>query len=369
MKDCKYRFARPVLPPIEAWAPFFAEAYRDRWFSNFGPLSRRLELELHERYGAREGVCVLSSSATSGLAACLIARNLKGPVLVPAFTFPASLSAVLMAGAPPLIVDVDPETWMVSPAVLAQALQESRAQAAMVVSPFGLRQNFAEHMRICREHDALLIIDNAAGLGVRREIEEQPPDMLEVCSMHATKPFAIGEGGVIFANTACEERLRGALNFALTTHARPEGPRWGINGKIPEIGAAIGLAQLENFDSQLKARRHFVEAYVEILGAFTGLSYVKDPGRSPWQFFPALLPSSDRATRFVDHAAELGLEIRRYYRPSLSVWPGVELAHACPIAENLSGRMCCLPVYSDATVEERHTLSTLVQRALRSALA
>jgi dTDP-4-amino-4,6-dideoxygalactose transaminase len=274
-----------------------------------------------------------------------------------------------MAGAHPLIIDVDPETWIVSPAVLEQALQETKAQAAMIVSPFGLRQSFAEHIRVCREHDALLVIDNAAGLGVRREIEEQPPDMLEVCSMHATKPFAVGEGGVIFANTACEESLHGALNFALTTCARPEGPRWGINGKMPEIGAAIGLAQLETFDSQLKARRHFAKAYVEVLGRFTDLSYVRDAGRSPWQFFPVLLPSSDLATRFIDDAANLGLEIRRYYRPSLSIWPGVELAHACPIAENLSERMCCLPVYSDASPVERADMAGIVERSLQATLS
>lgn len=365
----KYRYLRSCLPPPEAWLPHMQQAYREQWFSNFGPLSRQLERELQASYGAKGGVCVLACSATAGLAACLIAQGIQGAVLLPAFTFPASLSAVLMAGCRPVIVDVDRETSIVSPARLDQALQATKARAAMVVSAFGLKQSFDEHIRICRKHGAVLLIDNAAGLGLRREDAEQAPDVTEVCSMHATKPFAVGEGGVIFAGTAREENLRSALNFALSTYSRAEGPSWGINGKMPEISAAIGLAQLRSFDLQLQARHRFIEGYLAILGRFSGLSYVSDLDRSTWQSFPVLLPREDQAERLIAGAADLGLEIRRYYRPSLSIWPGVELAHPCPIAEDLGNRMCCLPVYCDASPPEREEMVAIVEAAMRRALS
>jgi dTDP-4-amino-4,6-dideoxygalactose transaminase len=366
----EYRFpiVRPNLPSPAAWSSLVAETYASRWFSNFGPLSVRLERALGAAFSSEEGACVLTCNATAGLAACLISHGISGSVLVPAFTFPASASAVRMAGAKPLLVDVDRQTWAMSAAVLDETLCTTAAPAVMLVAPFGISQDFHEHIEICRRHNALLVIDNAAGLGVPRQHVENTPGVLEVYSMHATKPFAVGEGGVIFTNKAQEEIVRATLNFGLRAPYRVHGPQWGINGKMSEFHAAIGLAQMECYKLHGQARQRVVTRYVDALSKLPDLTYPLDGSRSPWQFFPVLLPSVTAAMRMIARAAESGLEIRNYYRPSLSVWPGMDCAHPCPVSEELSGRMCCLPVYSDASEAERDEMLEIVLRAACAAL-
>ena len=278
------------------------------------------------------------------------------------------MSAVLMARAHPLIVDVDRENWIVSPATFDEALGTTGAKAAMLVAPFGIRPDFHEHAEICRKHGALLLLDNAAGLGSAREITGNGTGIHEIYSLHVTKPFAVGEGGLIFAQRDQEDRLRAALNFALRSRAWPDGPRWGINGKMSEIHAAIGLAQLHRFQSFLSKRRHFAECYIEHLAPFSTLRFPRDSMRAPWQLFPVVLPSPKHAERFVERAAARGMEILRYYRPSLADWPHVTLAHPCPNAEWLSERMCCLPIYGDASTDEHDEIIAIVCRSLQEGL-
>src|SRR5262249_3351885 len=114
-QDYRFPLVRPALPEPAKWLPFLEESYRTRWFSNFGPVSPRLEGDLPGTLGAPGEVFVRGSSATGGLAACLIAAGAAGPVLVPAFTFPATFAAVRMAGLAPILIDVDERRWSSSP--------------------------------------------------------------------------------------------------------------------------------------------------------------------------------------------------------------------------------------------------------------
>src|SRR4051812_35388321 len=165
-------------------------------------------------------VCISASSATAGLSAALLACGREGPVLLPAFTFPASLGAVRAAGREALVMDVSPETWAIDAADLARVLRLERVGAVMLVSPFGLRQDFSEQIAVCRHYEAAVVIDSAAGLGAERTERPAQPDVWEVYSMHATKPFGVGEGGVVFAHPQTAEAVRAGLNFSLQAPRR-----------------------------------------------------------------------------------------------------------------------------------------------------
>jgi dTDP-4-amino-4,6-dideoxygalactose transaminase len=109
----KYRFpvVRSAFPAPEKWRPYLEESYAQNLFTNFGPAANRFETALTGQFGEKNDAFIAVSSATAGLAACLIAEQVSGIVLVPAFTFPATTAAVRMAGAEPMLVDVDPVTW------------------------------------------------------------------------------------------------------------------------------------------------------------------------------------------------------------------------------------------------------------------
>ena len=355
-----------MVPPVAKWAHYLEPAYRAKWFSNFGPVVHQFETELSKRLCHADEVVTTTNNCTSGIAASLIAQNVFGTVLIPAFTFPATASAVTMARAEPCVLDVDRNTWCLSASLLEKALNLEKCGAVVLVAPFGLRQNFAAHFKICARHGVPALIDNAAGLSTKAS-PLPSESCFEIYSLHATKPFAIGEGGAIRSRASEAEALRRALNFGLRRGSVPGGS-WGINGKLPEVSAAIGLAVLEDFDRIIAHRQATALRYIALLKDFDNLDYPMEVERAPWQVFPVLLPSPVMANQFIKRAAEESLQVRRGYHPSLEDWPGTRKIAACPNARWLAERMVALPIYSDISEDELSHIIEIVRRCLKEVL-
>jgi dTDP-4-amino-4,6-dideoxygalactose transaminase len=366
-----YRFPaiRPEVPAMAQWSHHLARAEASNWFTNFGELSLELERALLVRWGFSGSAVVCTNNGTSGIAAPLIAEDVSGPVLLPAFTFPATFSAVKMAGRQPVLMDVSLEEWLVDANELDRRLGETKARAAVLVSPFGLNCDFSRHIEVARAHKAVLIIDSAAGLGLERSNIESAGHVYEAYSMHATKPFGIGEGGAIFCARAAASKLRSALNFGLPTRFGADVSSWGINGKISEAHAAVGLAVLDSFETRLARRRELAARYIARLNDVAGIEFPADPQRSTWQVFPVLMPTASAANALVDAARQKGMEVRRYYRPSLTHWFNDT---PCPNSDVLAERMICFPIYScddEIAGEMADIVEASVTRALQKAEA
>jgi dTDP-4-amino-4,6-dideoxygalactose transaminase len=363
--EFRFPVVRPAFPTPEEWSPYLKQSYDLHWFSNFGPAVTRFETALTAEFGERGDAFVATSNATAALTACLIADRISGIVLVPAFTFAASAGAVRMAGAEPMLVDVDPVTWACDVHKLAQALDRTNAEAVMLVAPFGITQDFSEHVALCRSRGVAVVIDNAAGLGggprSRRSLRGTAH---EVFSLHATKPFGIGEGGLIHAAADRVNALRSAINFGFPHDPKRSGAGWGINGKMPEFSAAAGLAVLDRYAGVLTFRRAQARRYMELFARFGDIAIHRGLDDTPWSMFPCLMPSAAAAEDVVGEAGGRGLELRRYFRPSLSRWGGIRAAADCSVSEMLAERMICLPVYSRATQEEIAEMHSIVETCL-----
>jgi dTDP-4-amino-4,6-dideoxygalactose transaminase len=364
----QHRLVIPDLPGPAEYLPLLEEMHENGWYSNFGPLVQRFENRLLEMLGVTDETCVSCCNATAGLSAALLATGRSGQVLLPAFTFPASLGAIRAAGLVPVVTDVDAESWTLHGDLLDRALVQSGATMVMLVAPFGIHRDLAADLTICRRRGAALIIDSAAGLGGPRSTEAAQEDVFEVFSMHATKPFAVGEGGAIFAHCTHDAALRSVLNFALTSSAKPQGPLWGFNGKMSEFHAAVGIAQLQRFRDRMHQRQASAAIYKERLSSYSEIVHPPDVSSAPWQVFPVLLPRATVAERFIELAGTVGVEIRRYYRPSLSRWPETPCVRPCPVAEDLSDRMCVLPIRAYTSDPAATHVIDLVIHALDKAL-
>jgi dTDP-4-amino-4,6-dideoxygalactose transaminase len=182
--------------------------------------------------------------------------------------------------------------------------------------------------------------------------------------MHATKPFGVGEGGAIFCAKAVASKIRSALNFGLPTRFGTDVSGWGVNGKISEAHAAVGLAVLDTFETRLSCRRELAARYIARLASVTDIEFPRDPRRSTWQVFPVLMPTEAAASVLVESARQLGMEVRRYYRPSLTHWISEP---ACPNSDSLADRMICFPIYScdDKTAGE---MADIVEASVDCAL-
>lgn len=357
----RYRFVIPSVPKFSSYAEHLSRADKLGIYSNFGPLSRELEDGIIRKFGLAQESAVCCSSATAGLSAALIAGGVRGKVLVPAFTFPASLGAVRAANLEPHVVDVDLNTWTLSSDILDRELNDDIG-AVMLVAPFGMRRDFSESIEKCIARGIQVVVDNAAGLGVARSHRIVQPNVFEVFSLHATKTFAIGEGGVVACHETQSIGVRNAINFALYSD---RAPTWGFNGKLSELHSAVGLAQLEEIQSHVKLRINCAKSYIQKLAQFPMLEMPSEADIAPWQCFPVLFPSAETADNFEAEAAKSGLQIRRYYTPSLSKVAGVSHSD-CPNAEDLSTRMCALPVRSGLAFEEFEEIIQITTNCIRA---
>lgn len=343
----RFPWVRPVLPSSERIAAFLEAARAVGQFSNFGPNNLALETSIEAQYMPGAGVSA-TTSCTVGLSAALLAFDVAGPVLVPAFTFPATHDAIRGAGLQPITIDVDPKTGVISETAVETALARGGVGAVMAVRPYGIWSDLLPIEKACRNHGVPLVIDNASGFGVRLDTTAQYRclNAVEVFSLHATKPAAVGEGGIIVYPQFLHREMRAALNFGMSP-GTPEKLGRGLNGKMDEVRASVARAMLIDLPGRV-AQRQAMAAVLGQLAIESGIEPFVPPGeewRLPWQCFPLMLPQGVQAAVVVQKCAAVGLQVRRYYHPLVGA-SGNPRDFPCALA--LSQRMMCLPIYDGA---------------------
>ncbi|MFQ5542951.1 MAG: DegT/DnrJ/EryC1/StrS family aminotransferase [Nitrospiria bacterium] len=349
------RFINPILPPPEAWQPYLKPAYDSARFTNFGPVYKKFAEALSIKYGG-DRIAVPVSSATSGLSATLMAMKLEGAVVIPSFTFSATAHAVLQAGCRPVFCDIDPITWELSPSALERHLESGSVCAVMPVRSYGFAQDLSPLEKICTHYKIPMIVDSAAALGGVLSSGQSVgiQGLAEVFSLHATKVFGIGEGGVVFCKPHLAEKIKKVVNFGF----EGDDVRFrGMNGKISEFSAAIGLALLRQIDQYVENRNQYNQQYRAFLRSFQDKGLIElpnQPGYSPFQVFPIKLSKKNKPADVMEKAHQRGLELRRYYFPALHktryfknyIGEHINL----PVTDELSDSVLCLPVYSEMSL-------------------
>lgn len=247
-----------------------AQAMLDsRVLTNNGPYV----VELEERIAARIGVkhCVAMSSGTTALSLLARAAKLAGEVIVPSFTFVATAHAFDWVGITPVFCDIDADTWTLD-ASACEALIGPSTSAIVGVHAFGRPCNISALTAVAARHNVPLFFDAAHAFGCTHD--HRPIGSFgdaEVFSFHATKVFHTFEGGAVTTNhDGLAAELRLLRNFGFRGYDDVGGP--GMNGKMPEICAAMGLANLEDFGATLEASQATFERYGEGLAGIPGLA-------------------------------------------------------------------------------------------------
>ncbi len=356
------RFIKPVIPPPEEWAPYLQESYEIGYYTNTGPAVKQFERRLQEKYG-RGRAAVTAPNATNALVAALQALDVTGKVLTPSYTFPATAQAILMAGAEPLFCDIAADTWELDPAVATRMLERERVGAILHLRPYGISRDAAPFETLARKHGIPLVIDSAAALGATASTEGfvgQQGDV-EVFSLHATKVFAIGEGGLSLMRAGLEQRFRQVSNFGISY---PDILARGQNSKMSDFQAAVGLAMLRHIDAHVAQRHRTAANYYRRLSTTPGVQQALHPDLAPWQCYPVLLAKDAEAV--VEACLEQGLELKRgYYQPLHQTSHfGRYAGAALPVTEDLGSRMVLLPVYSDMSLELSDAVLARFIRAL-----
>ena len=329
------------------------------WYTNHGPLAQQLEARLAERMKVRHVVCV--TNATLGLIMACEALGLTGKVIVPAFTFIATVQALSWAGLEPVFCDVDPHTHQITAERVAP-LVDAQTRAILAVNLWGDACPAAPLQALADRHGLKLFFDSAHAMGC--EIGGVPVGNFgscEVFSFHATKVFSTVEGGCIATN---DDALAARLRNIRSSYGA--GPAVDVvktsNGRLSEAQAAIGLMNLDDLDASLANNRALFAQYRQGLHGVPGLTLI-EPRHANKTNHQYVVCEIDEAAFGLSRDALLGLlkaeniVARRYFHPGAhrSV-PYVDslpqFADALPETDRLNGRLLQLP--SGALVRPEH---------------
>ena len=355
----------PDLPRADALAPYLARIDAARWYSNFGPLVRELEDRLGGHFAPEDRVVTLASG-TAGLELVLAALGLPdgARVLLPDFTFVATATAIMRAGLRPVVGDVDPKSWLLTPAVARRSIAARAVDAVMPVATFGCPQDADAWDRFSAETGLPVVIDAAGAFGNQRAGARTHT----VFSLHATKALGAGEGGfVVSRDAALIDRIRRLSNFGIDV-ATGIVDRPGTNAKLSEYHAAVALAALATWSERAAARRAKWRELLEVMSEACPALVAQDrPRDGTYTIAPVLLPAQAVPEAVIDALTQAGVQTRRWYCPPLSRHPGfatVERAGPLDGVAAVSGRVLGVPFHLDLTRADLQRVFGALARAI-----
>ena len=370
MARAEIPFLLPDLPQAEEVLPFLRRIDKTKWYSNFGPLQHELESRLAEAFfpellGASDRI-VACSSGTAAIELALEALTLpkNSRVLVPSFTFAATATAIIRAGYTPIFCDVDPESWSLTPEIAYGVLNYLSVDVVVPVAALGAPQDAIGWGEFAIKTGIPVVIDAAAALG------EQPshPSLTVCYSMHATKRFGIGEGGLVVAPDAHHaEEIRRLSNFGFHDSIVMTA---GSNYKLSEYHAAVGLAQMARLSLLKKRRERVCQAYESHLHLERGCYSVQKNTQLVFNDNETIISlkkpmftstvavqinhAGVDASLLVDELLARGIGVRRWYAPSLHKHNGfnhletvdVNGGRSLVVTESLNASLIGLPFHN-----------------------
>lgn len=241
----KIPYLVPDMPSADELFPFLTEMDSNHWYSNFGPLADRFNHQLRSVFFKNTSLhSLLTSSGTSALEVALHGLNLRpgALVLVPAFTFPATANAIENCGFEPVFCDVDEHSWVLTPEIALEAIASNDIEAVVPVAALGRPLNSNSWHQFSVKTGLPVVIDAAPALGV----QEVTGPVIAAFSLHATKAFGVGEGGVLISESSeFIDEARSRINFGMNSTGCVKAR--GGNAKFSEYHAAVGLAQMQRW--------------------------------------------------------------------------------------------------------------------------
>lgn len=329
------------------------------WISSAGEYVSRFEALLAQFCQVEQAVVCCNGTVALHLAVAALGIGPGDEVIVPSLTFIASANAVAYTGATPVLIDCDPDSWLISLDAVRQAITP-KTRAIMPVHLFGHPAPMDELRAIADEHNLFLIEDAAEAIGATYK-GRMAGGLGDVgtFSFYGNKIITTGEGGAVLTN---DKALADKVRLLRGQGQDPKRRYWfiemGYNYRMTNIQAAIGLAQLEKIDWHLARRREIGEWYKELVAE--RLPNVQQQVEQPWAHHvywlnSFVLPEDFPLTRDETMQAlrEHGIETRPFFYPlhTLPVYEG-QSRFAQPNAESLALRGVSLPSSSLLTRED-----------------
>ncbi len=354
---------KSYLPDIEEYTTLLKKVWQSGHLTNHGPFVNELEERLRDLLGVP--YLGYTNNGTIAIQIAIKALDLKGEVLTTPFSYVATTSSLVWENCKPVFVDIEPETLTIDADKLEAAITPNTT-GILATHVYGIPCNVEKIASIAKKHNLKVIYDGAHAFGVKYKGQS----LLNfgdatTLSFHATKLFHTVEGGaVVTTNSDTWHKMAYMRNFG---HNGPEAFYGvGVNGKSSEFHAAMGVVLLDHLPHIFERRKLLSELYKQlIIAKKIDLRFPTIPEETEYNYayFPVVFPNEPTLLKVRNYLNATNIFPRRYFYPSLNT---VEYTGGgpCPISEDLSCRVLCLPLYPDLLEEQVHLIVSKIAESL-----
>ena len=348
---------KTFFPPREEYELQLKRIWENQWLTNRGALVNELEDKLKNYLNVSK--LILTTNGTLPIQIALKVFGENGEIITTPFSYVATTSAIVWENCKPVFVDIHPEYLTIDETKIESAITENTT-AILATHVFGNPCNVEVIQKIANLHNLKVIYDAAHCFGVKykdKSIFEYGD--ASTCSFHATKLFHTAEGGAVFCDSeSLKHEFFYRHNFG---HNGPEDfYGLGINAKMSELQAAMGLSVLPHMEEILEARKKIVNCYESLLD-FSKLHklVIRDNCEWNYSYYPVIFESETQLLAVLEKLNENDIYPRRYFFPSLNTLSYLEPSHM-PISERISSTIMCLPLYTELQEVEAIKITNII---------
>jgi len=350
---------KTFFPPIEEYHKQIERIWKNEWITNRGELLQELENKI-KKYSNIPNI-ILTTNGTLPIQIALNVLADCGEVITTPFSYVATTSSIVWEKCTPIFVDIHPEYLTIDENKIEAAIT-SKTTAILATHVFGNPCNVLEIQKIAQKHNLRVIYDAAHCFGVEYKGQSifNYGDV-STCSFHGTKIFHTGEGGAFFCNDIeLNKKLFYSHNFGHKNKIDFSGV--GINAKMSELQAAMGLTVLPHFKKIVEERKKIVDYYNENIN-FSHLTKLIVREGTNWNcsYYPVIFESETNLLKVQELLNEAGVFPRRYFYPSLNTLDFVHEA-SMPISESIASRVMCLPLYHNLSLNDVNRICKIINK-------
>jgi dTDP-4-amino-4,6-dideoxygalactose transaminase len=350
---------QPSLATLDEFNDLLKGVWERGILTHNGPLVQRLEKEICEKLGLDHFTTV--TNGTIAIQMAIKALGIKGEIITTPFTWVATLSAIQWEGCTPVFCDIEPDTLNMDPSKIEAAITDNTV-AIMPVHVFGNPCDVETIETIAKKHGLKVIYDAAHAIGSTYKGKSLLAyGDVSATSLHATKLLNTAEGGgCITTDKELHEKIK-RIRFFGHNEAK-DIVEEGFNGKITEIHAALGIANLKYYDEVLQDRKTKYAFYKEALQDLTNVRFQTIKlGETNYSYFPIIFDTEEQLLNVEKALHEAQIIPRRYFYPAVNTFSAIVSYKEMPIAENIAKRILCLPLYWKLNSEELERITKIVK--------
>jgi len=349
------------LPDEEKYHSYVKQIYKTGWITNYGPLVQELERRLAKYLGVKN--LILTANGTIALQTAYRLLNLQGDVITTPFSFVATTSSLVTNGLNPVFADINKDTLNIDPCNIEKEITPATS-AIVPTHIFGNACEVEKISEVAEKYNLKVIYDAAHSFGIKYKNRTLASyGDVSILSFHATKIFHSIEGGAIIVNDdALVEKARKLINFGFDGYYSIDSI--GINGKMNEFEAAMGLCMLDDIDTIIEKSKEIYDHYYKELHSHVSFQKRNLNSNNNFNYVPLLFKDSQTRQKVESLLLEENIFARRYFYPSLDTLDYVESKKTMYNSRDIANRVLCIPIYPSLVRSSQNKIINIIKETI-----